>query len=461
MSHGHRTATRAAIVLAATVLASFHWGPLPWEAGLPIPTIGAPAFSQTFDSTGALVAPYLTRLVQNTEILPDNEVRALWVVRDAITTPESVSRLVDFAVQTRFHILFVQVRGRGDTYYHSTIDPPSTSLRAPLKDFDPLGYLLTLAHREGIEVHAWLNIYYAWSDTKNAPPSSHLVSRHPEWILRNARGVRMDKVPPSKWKSERMEGYFLSPGVAAFRDHMANVVRELVTNYDVDGIHLDYIRYPNKTYSFDPQSRSDFLLAYGVDPVELAANRATLEKTVGSRALAAMDSLQSEGRSQQVDSMVMAIHAACGGKPLSAAVIADPNLARKDKAQDWPRWVQQKWVEFVVPMAYSMPPLEIEGRARIYNRLVGVDHVLIGLGVYDGRDEYLAESVELLREVPVAGYAIFSYNALDELVDGAALMESALLPVDSTDADSDSLAADEDSLGEDGEEEEDDDDEEE
>ena len=430
MSHGFRTATRAAILIAATLLASSHWEPLP--------TGGAPAFSQE-DSSAVFKTAYLTRLLRDTEILPDNEVRALWVVRDALTSPEAVGRVVDFAVQTRFHILFVQVRGRGDTYYQSALDPVSPTLKAPLADFDPLRYLLTLAHREGIAVHAWLNVNYVWSNAKQSPPPSHLVSRHPEWILSDARGVRMDKVPSSKWKSERMEGYFLSPAVAEFRTHMANVVHELVTTYPIDGIHLDYIRYPNKNYSFDPYSRSQFLLRYGVDPVELASNRKTLEKVVGPRTLAAMDSMQSVTRAQQIDSMVVAIHAACDGKPLSAAVIADPATARSDKGQDWPRWVHQGWVDFVVPMAYSMPPLEVEGRARIYNRLVGVDHVLIGLGVYDGRDEFLAESVSLLRDVPVAGYAIFSYNALDELVDGAELIANAVLPADTLDADSDSL----------------------
>jgi uncharacterized lipoprotein YddW (UPF0748 family) len=428
MSHAFRAATRAVLVIAATVLASNHWEPLP--------TGGAPAFSQTFDSTGAFLAPYLTRLLQNTEILPDNEVRALWVVRDAITTPESVNRLVDFAVQTRFHMLFVQVRGRADAYYQSTLDPPSPALKAPLSDFDPLRYLLTVAHRSGIEVQAWLNIDYAWSDTKHAPPPGHLVVSHPEWILCDAKGNRMDHVPASKWKAQGIEGTFLSPGVPEFRRHMANVVRELVRTYDVDGIHLDYIRYPNKTYSFDPASRSQFLLRYGVDPVDLARNRAGLEKMLGARTLAALDSVYSANRAEQVDSMVAAIHDAAGGKPVSAAVIADPAYARADKGQDWPTWVHRNWVDFVVPMAYSMPPLEVEAKARVYNRLVGVDHVLIGLGVYDGRDEFLAESVGLLRQIPVAGYAIFSYNALLENGDGASLIESAVLPADTTEADS-------------------------
>jgi uncharacterized lipoprotein YddW (UPF0748 family) len=434
MSRGFRAATRAAILVAATWLFAGNWEPLPLG--------GAPAFSQT-DSTAVFEQPYLARLRADTEILPDNEIRALWVVRDAMTTPEAISRLVDFAAQTRFHMLFVQVRGRGDAYYVSAIDPPAPALKAPLADFDPLRYLLSLAHREGIAVHAWINVNYVWSNPDAAPPPTHLVTRHPEWILTDARGTRMDKVPVSKWKAERMEGYFLSPGIAAFRRHMANVVRELVTTYDIDGVHLDYIRYPNKTYSFDPYSRSAFALKWGVDPVELARNRRGVEKVVGSPALGAMDSIYSETRVAQIDSMVAAIHAACGKKPLSAAVIADPATARSDKGQDWSRWVHRQWVDFVVPMAYSMPPLEIEGRAVIYHRLVGVDRVLIGLGVYDGRDEFLAESVELLREVGVAGYAIFSYNALDELVDGAALIEEAVLPPDTTGAETDSLGVDE------------------
>ena len=66
----------------------------------------------------------------------------------------------------------------------------------------------------------------------------------------------------------------------------------------------------------------------------------------------------------------------------------------------------------------------------MYLRTVGVDHVLIGLGVYDGRDENLAETVSLLREIGVAGYAIFSYNSLVENIDGAALIENAVLPPD-------------------------------
>lgn len=401
----------------------------------PRPMGGASAFAQAAADSAVLGPPYLLKLRERTEILPDDEIRALWVVRDALTTPESISRMVDFAVQTRFHVIFVQVRGRGDAWYRSTLEPKASALSAPIEDFDPLRYLVTLAHRQGIEVHAWVNVFYAWSNAGEAPPAGHVVTRHPEWLVTDARGVRIDRVPRERWKSERIEGWFLSPGIAELRTHTAAVVREICTNYPVDGIHLDYIRYPNREYAFDPQSRTRFLLRYGVDPWELALNRAALEKVVGAPALAVMDSLYAEFRVEQVDSMVIAVREACAGRALSAAVIADPVQARSDKGQEWARWVHRGWVDFVVPMAYNMPPLELEHRARIYNRTVGVDRVLIGLGVWDGRDEYLAEAVSLLREVPVAGYSIFSYNALAETIDGAALIEHAVLPPDTVDVD--------------------------
>lgn len=419
MHRGFRAALAAAAWIAAIVLI---WEPLPPE--------GAPVLAQGAD-TSALEPPYLARLRSSTSIVPNDEIRALWVVRDALNTPESINRLVDFAVQTRFHLLFVQVRGRGDAYYRSQIDPVASAVAPAINDFDPLAYLITVAHREGIAVHAWLNVFLAWSNPTETPPPNHLVVRHPEWILADAHGLRMDRVPASRRKAEGLEGQFISPGVRAFRAHMASVVRELARSYSIDGIHLDYIRYPGREYSFDPESRSNFLLRWGVDPAELVSgDRAALQKVVGTEALATMDSVYTAFRAGEVDSMVAAIHDAAGSLPLSAAVIGDPDVARAEDGQDWTRWVYNRWVDFVVPMAYNMPPLEIEHRSVVYQRAVGVDRVLVGLGVFGGRDEYLAETVSLLRGTGVAGYAIFSYNALASSRNGAALIEGAVLPPD-------------------------------
>jgi uncharacterized lipoprotein YddW (UPF0748 family) len=252
-------------------------------------------------------------------------------------------------------------------------------------------------------------------------------------------------MPSSRWKKAGAEGWFVSPGNRAMRAHMARVVNELVSEYQIDGIHLDYIRYPNREYSFDPATRAAFAVKWGVDPVEIAkGDRGALQKVIGAGALAIVDSLYNESRIANVDSMVLAIRAACLDKPLSAAVVADPFDARHDKGQDWARWVNSGWMDFVVPMAYNFPPLELEHRAVVYNRSVGKDRWLMGLGVFDGRDEYLAEAVQVLREVGITGFSIFSYNALEKDGFGAGLLEEALLPPDTSYVDEDDEDSDDD-----------------
>jgi uncharacterized lipoprotein YddW (UPF0748 family) len=420
---------RAPFALATILLTvTLCWQPLPK---------GSLAHAQELSpDTSVFGVPYLARLKESTSILPDDEIRALWVVRDALTTPESVNRVVDFATQTRTHMLFVQVRGRADSFYRSAIEPPAAILTAPLADFDPLEYLITLAHRDGIAVHAWINVFLVWSDMSRTPPGGHLAARHPDWLVTDADGVRMDRIPSSRWKRAGLEGWFVSPGNLEMRAHMARVVKELVTQYEIDGIHLDYIRYPNRDYTFDPASRSTFALKWGVDPAEAShGDRAAMQRLIGPGALTLIDSLYAEWRVQNVDSMVATIRRACGTKALSAAVVPDPATARRENGQDWASWVHNGWADFVVPMAYNFPPLELEHRAVVYNRMLGEDRWLMGLGVFDGRDEYLAESVELLREVGVAGYAIFSYNVLEKEGYGAELIENALLPPDTADVD--------------------------
>lgn len=430
MARGFRAAAIASVLIASI-----------WMSWKPLPPGGASAFAQEADAwedTLPADAPYLARLRASTPILPDDELRALWVVRDALLTPESINRLVDFAVQTRTHMLFVQVRGRGDAFYRSGIVPPASALTAPLSDFDPLAYLIAVAKRAGISVHAWINVYLVWSNPDETPPSSHLMALHPDWLLTDARGRRMDRVPRAQWKKLGIEGWYVSPAVPEMRRHMARVVRELVESYAIDGVHLDYIRYPGRDFAYDPIGRSKFAVRWGVDPAELAGgDRKALQNALGASALSLVDSLASAQRMVDVDSMVVAIKEACGTHALSAAVVADPATASHEKSQYWAGWVHNGWMDFVVPMAYSFPPLEMPYRAQVYHRLVGRDRWLMGLGVFDGRDEDLAESVTLLREVGVAGYAIFSYNVLANDRYGAALIESAVLPPDTTESEED------------------------
>src|SRR5262245_16470065 len=110
------------------------------------------------------------------------EVRGLWVVRTALTSPAEVDRVVDEAERGGLTDLFVQVRGRGDAFYASKLVGRSPLLANQPAGFDPLGRLLERARPRGLRVHAWMNVLLT-AHFGLVLPADHVVRRHPEWLM--------------------------------------------------------------------------------------------------------------------------------------------------------------------------------------------------------------------------------------------------------------------------------------
>lgn len=404
----------------------------------PLPPGGAFAFQLPSPKSTPARAPYLPRLLATTPVQPANEVRALWVVRDALRSVETIDRMIDFAIQSRFHLLFVQVRGRGDAYYRSGIEPVASDLELPIEDFDPLDYLLIRARRAGISVHAWVNVFYVWSDPDRDPPRGHVAREHPEWLLSGPSGERQDTRGVRRWQEDGIEGYYLSPALPAVRAYTASIVADLVSRYPLNGIHLDYIRYPARGYTFGPEARTQFALEWGIDPLETGAGDRGLAEVLGGDVVALIDSVYTAWRVAHVDSTVAAVREAAPGLTLSAAVVADDVRGRSEKGQDWVGWIRRGLVDFVVPMAYAYTPVEIERRVRYYHNAVGRERVLTGLALYDGRHEYLADTLPRIRQEGAIGFSLFSYNVMADYPYAARFIEESVfetLPPDSVDYD--------------------------
>jgi len=109
------------------------------------------------------------------------EVRALWVVRFTMTSAEAVRDMVEAADRAGINTLIVQVRGRGDAFYLSEIEPLAESMRGP-SAFDPLQLTIDEAHRRGMAVHAWVNTHLLWGPTNLPESPQHIVNAHPDWL---------------------------------------------------------------------------------------------------------------------------------------------------------------------------------------------------------------------------------------------------------------------------------------
>lgn len=194
------------------------------------------------------------------------EFRGLWVTRFDWTTwgsaPQSkIDEIVQNAAAAGFNAIYFQVRGEADAYYDSDIEPWARRITGQLGQppnpyWDPLAYFVQEAHAAGLELHAYMNIYPVWNCTDLPDPEA--TPTHFYYLLQNAHGTAVNgDLNGSVWDADGQycSSYLRASPASNFADdHYLAVAADIVTRYDVDGIHLDYIRYPASFTSCDPVS---------------------------------------------------------------------------------------------------------------------------------------------------------------------------------------------------------------
>lgn len=175
---------------------------------------------------------------------PKREMRAVWIAsvanidwpsRSGLTTLEQQRELVellDLVKAYNMNTVILQIRPAADAFYPSDLEPWSQWLtgvqgQAPSPFYDPLDFAIRECRKRGIDIHLWLNPYRAELDTaRNALSDNHPMKLNPEWFVNYGR-----------------MSYF-NPGLSETRNHVANVVADLVRRYDIDAIHFDDYFYP-------------------------------------------------------------------------------------------------------------------------------------------------------------------------------------------------------------------------
>jgi uncharacterized lipoprotein YddW (UPF0748 family) len=363
---------------------------------VPRPAVARPHVAPLLAPRGALHTPALAP--EDTLL----EGRALWIVRTSMTTRVSIDSALARAEQIHATDLFVQVRGRGDAYYRSGFVPHGEALRDSA--FDPLAYAVDEGHRRGMKVHAWMNVFLLWSSDKRPVSPIHIYNAHPEWCDVDRGGRPLATLTHDQLDRIGAEGTYLAPVDTTVRAHLVAVAREIVAGYDVDGVHLDYVRYPSAQSGYTPAARDEFVRRYHVDPV-----------TIPPADLAMVRAWQSF-RAEQVTAFVRGVRAAIDsvrpGTLLSAAVIPDPADAYMRCGQDWPRWLNEGVLDFAAPMCYGTRWSTVDRQVRRSRAAAPKRPIYAGIAVYDQSATNAAQKIVLARAVGVEGIALFSYDAI-------------------------------------------------
>lgn len=351
----------------------------------------------------------------------EQEARAFWVVRDRITSPEKIRYIVDTAKENNFNTLIVQIHGRGDSFYHSKIDPRAEALSGQDPAFDPLAYILKLGHEAGLEVHAWINAIYIWSKADPPVDKGHVLHRHPEWMMVDDEGRSLADYDQRDIAIKGIEGVFVDPGMEEVLDYLLSIYMEVATNYPVDGIHFDYIRYPGVHFGYSDDLCRRFQEQHGVDPRMLSnevKGYAAEKHLLGNQPIldewnyihyARWNKVKADQITELVRRVSRAVKKARPQIKVSAAVFPDPGTAYWRVSQDWRAWMAEGLVDIICPMAYSGQPELVAKRIAAALESANGKLIYAGLGAWQKEPSQILEEIRLIRELGGHGFSMFAF----------------------------------------------------
>jgi uncharacterized lipoprotein YddW (UPF0748 family) len=345
------------------------------------------------------------------------EFRAVWVAtvanidwpsKPGLTTEQQQQEVIDMLnmhEKLGMNVIILQVRPTADAFYPSAIEPwtrylTGTPGQVPEPFYDPLQFWIKECHKRGMELHAWLNPYRVALNHQQPLAGNHIAFQHPEWILKYGNSLYFD------------------PGLPQTREFAAQVVKDIVSRYDVDAIHFDDYFYPYPLQEDFPDTASFAFYNRGFFPEDKA-----------------------DWRRENVDIIIKMLNDTIKSvKPWVKFGISPfgvwRNIADDPRGSDSRagatnydhlyaniiKWQENGWIDYTLPQLYwqvGHPLADFEKLAHWW-KLHTYDHgMYIGHGVYksDPASEVtewtqpgeLPKQIRMLREIPgIDGSAFYS-----------------------------------------------------
>ncbi|MDR2388639.1 MAG: family 10 glycosylhydrolase [Tannerellaceae bacterium] len=270
---------------------------------------------------------------------PKREIRGVWITtlggmdwpakpaRDEAgrkAQQKDLCEKLDLLREANFNVVFLQVRLRGDLIYPSEIEPMNrifSGRYAHSPGYDPLAFAVAECHRRGLECHAWFITYPVGTQAEvRSKGSNSVVARRPE----------LCKFFNGQW--------YLNPGLPETSDYILALVREMLTNYDVDGIHFDRIRYPENAERFPDD---EAYARYGKSHSLRAWRQASINRMVRRIYLW----VKRHRPWVQVSLCPL-------GKFAPLLEVPEAGLTAYDVYQDPLTWLREQTLDMIVPMMY-------------------------------------------------------------------------------------------------------------
>ena len=355
------------------------------------------------------------------------EFRGLWITRfewpsqDEKECKDKIVEIFDAMEKANFNAAVFQMRGCAETLYPSTLEPWSRLVDNKDPGFDPFKFAVDEAHKRGLEFHTYINpipMLHADSATPPHTIPEHMYNLHgPEseepWVCMDEDGKIMEY--------KKAGYYYFSPGIPEVQEHLRKVIRDIVSRYDIDGLHLDRIRYPGPEYSHDPVSEQRFYERGNPNRREWADwQREQLDKFIND-VYAEVNSINPH--------VIMSCAAWGIYNRYNIEGYYGFSSGYHDYYQDTWEWIKLGAMDYLMPMIYwdlKAPKPNYDEVVKDFKDGIGAERLVGGQRCY-GRNWASSENIDEItvsRKEGIAGTVLFSYNGakrnelFDKLVTG-------------------------------------------
>lgn len=316
------------------------------------------------------------------------------------TNDQKVLETIDAALGAGLNYIILSTWDNGYVNFRTHLD--NVLINPVFKDYDVLEAFVRLGKEKGLEIHAGLSVFMVGQRDRNLPVNH--PARISNWQLQSKTGYLYSI-------NEYGEFSTLDPFNSDVRSYLLSIFKEIVSNYEVDGISYDYIRYPKAHYETGDFGYNSNTINAFQDKYKTSVNPATL--TSGKNLFNEWSDFRRDTVTSFVRDCTLELKKIKSDLFVSAAVAADIQEGRTELFQDTKEWAVKEYLDAIIPMSYTpsmstfdsylkQAVLATEGRVRL----------VMGLGTYEMYPkETVLSQIEFSSQI-TQGTSFFTLNSL-------------------------------------------------
>lgn len=339
-----------------------------------------------------------------------DELKGTWI-RPSETSTLEIQKTLDKIKDTGIDNVFLE------TYFHGKTIFPSKTMKEYgfieqnelFTGMDPLAIWVKEAHKRGIKVHCWFESFYVGNINPASNPNL-ILAKKPNW--QNKTKQKADYVGYVSHPQEH-NGYFLDPANPEVTAFLFKLINELTTRYSIDGLNIDYVRYPNiskenlsNQWGYTSYAREEFKKVYETDPIDITFKDSLWDDWC-------------EYRTDKITNYIKRVSELVKNKNItfSAVIFPDYKVSLATKFQNWPYWVSHKYLDAITPLILTGDDdLAKSMLEEIKKKTPNDIKIYPGLfaGFIESDPEDLLRQIHIIRKLHLNGIVLFDWAHLND-----------------------------------------------